>query len=412
MEKLARGIWSAQQILDALQGRTGSQEIQFRYDVIRGGARLKSVTAEGVVSLNRFADIQRTARFTLYDELDWLLDEIKPYMLLRMEDVITASSIDISTWDARDALGWTWDEWDARGLTWDELDSGVIGSTTREKQFAEFPLGVFVLSTPTRESINAVTVWHVEAYDHTVILAEDSLDEPLFIAAGTPYIDAVQSVLVGAGIVDIMIADYVDTDLPTDREFEVGTKKQAVVNALLSEINFDPIYCDAEGRFVLSAYKEPSLSAVDFTYRADELSVIARDTTSEADFYNVPNVFIAVCANPELDEDYRTVWVNDSPLSRLSTIRRGRRIVSEIYQPDAIASQEDLDAYIRRIAFEQNQIYEQLTFYTALMPIHGRAEVLAINHPDVDGVFVETGWDLPMTHSEQMTHYTRRLVEI
>ncbi|NLT97645.1 MAG: hypothetical protein GXW96_05735 [Christensenellaceae bacterium] len=366
MIKAARNGWTDKQIIDALHAVNGSQCIQFRFDVLRNGVRRMSIAAEGSVSLNRFADIQRTARFTLNTELDWLRDEIKPYMLLRMD----------------------------------------------ADRFAEFPLGVFVLSTPIRKSKNGVVTYEVEAYDRTVILAEDSLVEPLYIAAGEPYLDAVQSVLAGAGITQVLITDYVDTALPIEREFEIGTRKLSVVNTLLSEINFNPIYCDADGRFVISKYKEPSIRDVEYTYAADEMSIIARDTESDMDYFNVPNVFIAMCSNPDLEQDFVSVYVNDNPASKFSTVQRGRNITSEIYRPDAIASQEDLDAYIRRIAFEANQVYEPITFHTALNPLHDRADVLMLKHPDVQGVFVESSWTIPLKAGGRMAHQARRLVKL
>lgn len=412
MVSLARNGWTDEQILSALQGRSGSREVQFRYDVIRNGAKLREITATGSVSLNRFADIQRTGRFMIYDELDWLKDEIKPYMLLRMEDGVESAMAIALTCDERDALQYTCAEWDALEMTCSQLDMGEFGTSGFTKRYAEFPLGVFVLSTPTRKSKGALNTWEIEAYDRTVILQEDSLTEPLYFAAGTAYLSAVQSVLVSAGVSDVFVMDYVGTALPAARQFDIGLKKLAVANAMLSEINFNPVHCDADGRFILSAYKESSVSDINLTYQADSLSLIARDTSSETDFYNVPNVFIAVCSNPDLNTDYVSVWVNDSPVSRLSTVQRGRRIVSEIYRPDAIASQAELDNYIARIAFEANQVYEQLTFSTALMPVHGSSEVLEIKHPDIEGVFVESSWELPLSADGQMAHTARRLVLI
>ncbi len=412
MIKAGRDKWTDNQILDALHGRNGSQCVSFRFDVLRDGVRQRSITAQGSVSLNRFADIQRTARFTLYEELDWLKDEIKPFMRLRMEDTTADGVVIALIWDDRDALGLTFDALDALAMTWDEIDAGRFDGTVRAEQYAEFPLGVFILSTPTRTSRDALNTWTVEAYDRTVILVEDSLTEPLLVSAGTTYFDAVQSILVSAGISRVIIADLVDTEIPADRVFEIGTKKLTVINTLLTEINFNPIYCDVDGVFVLSAYVEPSASSVDYTYKADELSIIGRDTKSDLDYFDVPNVFIAVCSNPDLDQDYTSVWTNDNAASRLSTIQRGRKIVSEIKKPDCIASQNDLNAYIRRVAFEAHQVYEKLEFVTALNPLHGRAENLQIQHPDATGVFVESSWTLPLSASGQMSHAARRLIVV
>lgn len=368
MEQFARGQWTDRQILDALLGRDGAQTILFRADILRDNAKDREITiAPGSsVSMNADADIKRTARFTLYEPLDWLNEEIKPYMLLQIGD-----------------------------------------------QYAEFPIGVFIPSTPRRNGSDGANEWTIEAYDRTVILAEDGLDEPLYIQAGTLYLDAIQDVLVSTGIENIMVQDYVYTVIPADREFEIGQSKIDVVNALLSEINFNKIYCDVDGRFVLSAFKEPSPDRIDFTYTADALSIISADTSAETDFYGMPNVFIAVCSNPDLDIDYRSVYVNDNPLSEFSTVQRGRRIISEVYQPDQIASQVDLDAYIRRIAFEQTQTAsETVSFRTALMPVHGLLDTLEIRHPDINGVFSESSWTLPLEAGAEMDHIARRVVLI
>ena len=405
MIKAGRGEWTDKQILDALHGVNGSIEVAFRFDVLKDGIRDRSVSAEGSVTLNRFADIQRTARFAFDEPLDWLKEEVKPYMLLCMGNPVS-EGFEYETWDARDALNYTFDEWDALALTWDMLDNN------KEKRWAEFPLGVFILSTPKRSSKNARTSWSVEAYDRTVILQEDSLTEPLLITAGTKYLDAIESVLVSAGITRIVVTEPVNTQIPADRVFEIGTKKLSVVNSLLNEINYNPIYCDADGAFIISPYVAPSAAQVSYTYKADHMSIIGRDTESELDYYNVPNVFIAICSNPDLEQDYVSVWINDNPASKLSTIQRGRRIVSEIYQPDAIASQAALDKYIGRIAFEANQVYKQLIFKTALNPLHERAEVLSLQHPDATGVYVESSWTIPLSADGEMTHHVRRLVVI
>ena len=412
MTELARGGWTDKEILTALRGRGGSQQIKFRFDVLRNGAKIKEINATGSVDLNRFADIQRAGAFKLTEELDWLHDEIKPYMLLRMPDKIIKDITHIMPCYAFDALHLLAEEFDALNITGEVLDRGYIGTITRKEQYAEFPLGVFVMSSPSRHSSDGFTEWTVAAYDHTVILKEDSISEPLFFLAGTKYIDAVQSILVSANAGNVFIKNFTDARLPTDREFEIGTTKLSIANSLLGEINFNPIRCDSNGQFLISKYQEPSPNNIEFTYAADELSVISRDTASDQDFYSVPNVFIAVCSNPELDKDYRSVFINDSPTSALSTVSRGRRITSEIYQPSTILSQEALDTYIRRIAFEANQVYEQLTFTTAIMPIHESGNILEIRHPDVTGIFIESSWTIVLSADSQMIHTARRLISI
>jgi len=409
MGRYARGPWSDQEILDALHGKDGAQEIRYRADVLRGGARDRAVSLApgGSVTLSTEDVILRAGSFNLYGAVDPLTEEIKPYMLLRMEDGVYRATM-VYEFNRK---GYTWAELHERDLAFDALGRFTLQDDVSKPQYAEFPLGVFIPSTPARSSANGLDTWKIEAYDRTQILAEDGLDEPLFVAAGTKYLDAVLSVLAGAGITNVMIADYVDTAIPADREFEVGKTKQEVCNTLLGEINYNPIFCDADGRFVIQAYQEPTAAAADITYRADALSIIGRDTATETDYYKVPNVFIAVCSNPDLNEDYRSVYINDNPVSPLSTVRRGRRIISEIYRPDQIASQSDLDAYARRMAFERSlAASETVTFSTTPMPVHGRAEDVELQHPDASGVYREVGWTIYLDADKDMEHIAKRTV--
>lgn len=413
MDKLGRGDWGDQEILDALTGRSGAREIKFRADILQDGAKAREVQLApgGSVTLDTDNDIIRSARFVLYGPVDELKEEIKPYMLLRMGDAEMASPVAIGAWDQWDAQGNTWDAWAEKNLSFDAAGRFVFDGVKLVPQYAEFGLGVFVPSTPARSSEGGLNTWSIEAYDRTVILAEDGLDEPLYIAAGTRYLDAVLSILAGVGATNVMVSDYAPTTLQADREFDVGTTKLEVVNTLLSEINYAPVYCDIEGRYVLEVYQEPSPAAPDYTYAADDMSVIGRDTQTETDYYGMPNVFIAVCSNPDLDEDYRSVYVNDNPVSAFSTVRRGRRIVSEIYRPEQIASQADLDAYVKRQAFERTlSASETVTFATALMPIHGRGDDLEIKHPDIAGVYREVRWTLPLEAGGEMEHTAKRTV--
>ena len=83
---------------------------------------------------------------------------------------------------------------------------------------------------------------------------------------------------------------------------------------------------------------------ITFTYKDDELSVICDGLSENIDYFNVPNIFIAVVSSPEVAE-LKSVYINTNPASPLSTSGRGRKIVSQIYKPDMISSQSQLDEY-------------------------------------------------------------------
>lgn len=392
----------------ALCAKSGSRQVKFRFDrVLQNGAVSGTVDATGSITMDISNQIMRTARFTVHNpgSLNWLSDMIKPYMLVYTGELEYPISRELS-WSMIDQSTSTWAENDAAGRTWDSIDAIRFNEGVPYPRWAEWPLGLFVLSTPTRNG----DAWEVEAYDRTVVLKEDCLTENLYIPAGEGYLDAVEAVLIGGGITSIDIRNPSTATLPVGREFEVGTSRLEVANALLQEITYNNLYADADGRIVISKYVEPSGSQAGWTYQADALSVIYRETSSVLDSYEVPNVIVAICSNPDMAQELRSIYTNDNPASPLSTVSRGRKIV-RVDTLDSVASQADLDAYVQRAAFEAGQIYEEIQFSTLLMPIHEYSDVLMIQHPEISGVYQETGWSMDL-EGGQMTHNCRRLVTL
>lgn len=412
---LALDGFTDQQIRDALHGRGGAQVYRFRYELQIGGARVRDLNAtEGTVSLDRNDAIQRGADLVVYDSgIDWLKNTIKIFMGLRVRErwlewplgvfipstpkKITDGVRWVKKYDAKPCPYSFFDEpWSkTEKLTWRDIDAG-IGRNRK------------LLSETLAESAH----YEVECYDRTVILKEDAFADRYFIAAGTKYLDAVQSILVTAGIEQVIVTKEVDTVIPVDREWDIGVSKLEIINLLLEEINYNPIYCDADGNMVISPYVEPGTAGAHYRYAADEMSVLASEVTMTQDFYNVPNVFVAVSSNPDLKQDFRAVYVNDDPTSPLSTVQRGRTIVAKPYQLDAVASQAELDAYVRKQAFEASQVYEEIEFTTALMPFHGSGDILSLNHPAAQGLYQEMAWEMELAADGQMTHTARRLVSL
>lgn len=342
----------------------GSQCLKVYCEIIRDGAKLKDIQIDGSVSLDIQESIERSAHLTVYEEIDWLHDQLRPCV----------SYPDISV---------------------------------------TYPLGQFIPSTPTKNiDENGAVSYDVEAYDKTIILREDCLTEPLYYPANTRYDEAIEGILVSAGADIVIFADRPNQLFPTDREFEEGTEKLEVINSLLKEINFNKIRCDGYGRFVISKFVIPTIDRVGFEYRTDHLSVIKAELSSSFDLYKVPNVFKVTVSNPELDSGLSSLYVNDSPDSVTSTVSRGRKIVMIVDPPDVVASQEDLDEYISRVAFEQSQASDILTFYTGIMPIHESGDVLSISHPYASGVFQETSWTVELSEQGKMTHSARRVDSI
>lgn len=371
MLKLSRDGFTDQQIKDALHGKRGTRQIRFRYDLLdKNERKLRELTnvIDGEVNFGAMNEIKRTAKFNLKDDgtINFLSDRIQPFFELLMP-----------------------------GGKWISI-----------------PLGVFLLSSPTKADTVAGVFREVEAYDGTVILRDDKFDDIYTITKGTNYKTAAISLLQGAGINKYIIEDTAKT-LPIDIQFEIGSSKLSAINELFDQVNFTPIRVDVNGYFVSGQYLPPSAKPVEYTYKDDELSVTYRGMQEEMDLFEINNKWVVVRTNAE-ELPLKSVYVNDNPESPTSTVNRGFTRV-DYREVENIADQAALDAYTKRIANEASQVYGKLSFTTAIMPMHDYFDVLKIEYTDlsINAKYSETAWKFPFKETGgQMTHEVRRVVNI
>lgn len=364
--------YTRKEVMDILHAPSGSRYVKFRYDLLnRSDVKIGELSTQpgNQISFNSEAEIKRTAGFVIRqneaNDIDWLNDRIRPVFMLRMKD---------------------------RG-------------------FAEWPLGVFLLSSPRRKEEGKIINRDVEAYDPSVILVEDKFDTRKRIAAGTKYVSAVTEILNGAGIEKVNILDHPGV-LGIDKEFEIGTPKIKAVNQLLSEINYTSIWVDENGYFNGRPYVIPSEREVEYEYRNNNSSVLFNGASEELDLFNVPNKWVVIASNPERTE-LVSRYVNDLPTSKTSTISRKRSIV-DVRKVNDILDQPTLDSYTKRIAYESSWVVEKFGFETLAMPHHGFNDCLYCEYSDlgISAKYIETSWSMELIHGGRMAHNARRVIFI
>lgn len=348
--------------LSRLTAPDGRRRVECYAAIFQNGAEIDRIPCGGSVALDTEADIERTASLTLGKEYDWISVEIQPVMVV---------------------------EGDA------------------------YPLGKFLPTSPeVIYSEMGTPSWEVECYDRTLILEEDKLTKDTTYPAGKKYLDVVAEILYLSGIHDAVIYDPCDAVLPIDRTFERGTSKLEIVNTLLDEIVYNKIRCDAMGNFYISAYREPKPESAVITYHAGPDSVLLAEAGITTDYYNKPNVYSVMVDNPELEQTFYSEYINDNPGDPLSTVRRGRMIVAdegEIDPPEVVNSQEDLDKWLKRRAFELSTEYQTVTYTTLAMPIHEALDQIILHlNERISGLYIETGWEIRLQAGGLMTHTARR----
>lgn len=359
-------------IKDILHMKDGSREIKFRYDLLNSDdIKIGELTAlpRGRLGLNSLAQIKRTGKFHFkeneFKDVDWLNDRVQPFFMLK--------------------VGEEWIEW---------------------------PLGIFLISSPTRNIKNNTIYREVEAYDTSLVLLEDKFDTRYRIPAGTNYVEAITQIINEAGIWKINIP-AISGNTKTDKEFEIGISRLEAVNELLKEINYTSIWVDEAGYFTSRPYILPTNRQIEYEYRNNDMSIILPDTsTEEMDLFSVPNKWVVVATNPEI-EPLVSRYTNDNAGSPTSTVNRKRNIV-DYREVDDILDQNTLDEYVQRIAYEASQIYGKFVFETAIMPHHSYMDCIYCEHSrlGISNKYIETSWEIELKAGGRMRHNARRVINI
>lgn len=283
-----------------------------------------------------------------------------------------------------------------------------------ENDWVEWPLGVFMMSTPTQTSSNGVVIREIEAYDRSKLFLDDKLEERMVIQKGALYTDVMKGLLENR---------YPDIDIPyliepstyvcgRTRDFEVGTEIKEVLDRIAESINYHTMQVDENGRVVYRPYVSPEVRTPEFDYSDNEISIMHDDVSSEFDIYEVANVWIVSLSETEGDPIYVKLE-NHDPSNPFSIPRRGRRIVDFREQEEGVDA-NTIMSKAKRIQFEANRVYETIEFSTLSNPLHSTNDCFTINFGDLNirNKYTETGWEMELSAGSEMSHSARRNVNL
>lgn len=364
MYNLEQAGYTAAQVQTALRTH---RTVAYGYDLLD-----KNDTTIGQIQVsscriynNSEASIQRSIRLETQNDkdIDYASDRIRPYMKLKMGN-----------------------------------------------QFLNYPLGIFLMSSPTRKEESGSVRRSIEGYDKIQILSDDKFTARYSVAEGVAYTVAVTNILTDAGITKYNIPQ-IATETKTILEWPIGTSKLQVCNELLAAINYVPLYCDSYGFVRSDVYKLPEARGIDATYVTDKDSVINLGSEEELDIFGAPNCIVRYLENVERQYLISTA-VNNDPNSKLSTVSRGRTI-TDVASVKDIADQSSLDAYVARIMAEK-KVYQKVVFDTLNMPNHEVNDCLYVDLGTLNasGKFIETSWEMDLSIGGKMRHICRKAVSI
>jgi len=339
------------------------RNLDVRFDVLRNGVKITTLQPKDAptIQFDKTAEIKTSMTGTFFQDetFDALFDEIKPYVII-------------------DGV---------------EHPCGVYSPATVELISAEDGKGI-----------------SIEAYDRCWTVQCFCSESVLHFSAGRNYVDLIRSLLASAGIA-LVISTPSSAILRYDREdWDIGTSYLTIINELLSEINYQELWFNADGYAVIQPKNLLDAGNIVRTYDANNVESMMLDNTyTSMDLYDAPNVFICVCANPDGTYPLVARAENTSPISPLSIGRRGKRI-ARLYKVENIASLSALEDYAQLLCQQNMLLGESISITTALIPECGMDDVVALVHPDASGLCYETAWEMEMQTGGTMTHTLEKVI--
>lgn len=274
----------------------------------------------------------------------------------------------------------------------------------------EHKLGVFLPATVTpSESAGAAQV-QIEAFDRCWRVRDVYSENLTYFAEGTPYLTAIESLLTQAGITTVLATPTAATLAEAREDWNIGTSFLTIVNDLLTEINYNPLWFNQDGVAILEPASVPTAANIEHTLDADNVeSLIIPEISRQTDIYQAPNVFVAYCANPDKSGIWTATAENTNPQSPLSVQRRGRRIM-KVERLDNIASEALLQDYVDQKRNDSMISGETINIQTALLPGYGVADVVALHYGEISAVCIDRAWSMNLSVGGTMSHTLERVV--
>lgn len=274
----------------------------------------------------------------------------------------------------------------------------------------EHSLGLLYVTT-VQQVINEFTRYvHIEAFDQCWFLKNYQTESLLYYATADRYTPVISTLLSNAGIGSARITPNLTLFGTAREDWKIGTDYLTIINELLEEINYSPIWFDAEGTAVIEPMPNPESGNIRHVLdEKDVKSLLIPEMSVNSDFYSTPNVFKLICSSPDRSTPLIATATNTDGSSPISVPRRGRKIMKTIYVNN-IGSQQDLQDMADRMCRDTLIRTERISIKTGLLYGFELNELVALNFAGESSICIEKGWTMDLKPGGIMTHNMERMV--
>jgi hypothetical protein len=195
----------------------------------------------------------------------------------------------------------------------------------------EIPLGVYLFAAAPEAWSGSGRVYSLELLDRNTVLDQDLVEVSYTVAAATPILTAVATVISSAGE-SITVDATVTATLSSAMTWEAGTSKLQIVNDLLGALNYNSLWVDGVGNYRATPYVVPASRSIKYELLNLDRELVDGDTSiysdewsRDRDLFKVPNKVIAVQSGTGDTAPLIGTATNTDPASPFSYVNRGNR---------------------------------------------------------------------------------------
>lgn len=200
----------------------------------------------------------------------------------------------------------------------------------------EIPLGVYLFSAAPEAWSPSGREYGLELLDRNTVLDQDRVEVSYTVAASTPILQAVATLIASAG--ESITVDQTVTATPSSAmTWEAGTTKLQIINDLLAALNYNSLWVDGIGNYRATPYLVPAARSIKYELLNLDRELVDGDTSiyqdewsRDRDLFDVPNKVIAVQSGTGDTAPLTGTATNTDPASPFSYANRGNRWISKV----------------------------------------------------------------------------------
>lgn len=211
----------------------------------------------------------------------------------------------------------------------------------------KFPLGTFLVQTPSSSFNGKITNISMDAYTPLLELKENPPPLGYSISKEQNIMDMVYNLasenarapIVKAVCAETLYSDFIANTDDTWLTFLIDLAANAKYEFTLDEL----------GRILFAPKQDTASLQPVWTYTDDNSSILQPDLDLDHDLYGIPNAVEVIYSNGS--DYFHTKIVNDDPNSPISTVNRGREILHRDTEPalSGNPTKEQIDLYAEQL---------------------------------------------------------------